>query len=118
MGFIYKITNILQSCDDYMFNYIGQTKQPIKRRFNQHCATALRECDTSNYFHNAIRKYGKDNFKIELLKEVDDSLLDIEEINEIFYRKSIGEAQYNIAEGGYNNPFKFKSKEELKSQLN
>lgn len=106
MGYIYLITNTING-----YNYVGQTTQTLNERLKEHIKSSNNPKD-NNYFHNSIHKYGKENFIINLIKEVDDSLLNEEEIKEIEYRKSIGQAQYNIAGGGYNSPFKYKSEEE------
>jgi len=54
---IYKITNIINNkC------YIGQTWKSLNIRFNQHI-----KANNNRYLTNAINKYGKENFKIELL---------------------------------------------------
>lgn len=105
MGFIYKITNKLNN-----HNYIGQTTTSIENRFRQHCRSA----DENNHFHNALSKYGKDNFYVELIEECDDDKLNNREIYWIELYKNKGEAQYNTAGGGYNSPFKYKSEEEKK----
>ena len=50
---IYKITNMENNkC------YVGQTKRKINERFRQHSKA-------KTYLGNSIRKYGKENFKIE-----------------------------------------------------
>ena len=70
-GSIYKIINKVNNKV-----YIGQTIRPIKERFAEH----LRSAD-GNYnnrpLHDAMNKYGKDNFVIELIGEYD-----YEELNE------------------------------------
>jgi hypothetical protein len=50
---IYKITSTITN-----LSYIGQTSQSLRRRWYEHCYKALKE--KNNYFHNAIRKYGKE----------------------------------------------------------
>ena len=102
MGYIYKITNTLNG-----HNYIGQTTQNIKARFSQHCRS-----NDNTKLHNAIRKYGKENFKVDVLDVVEDVLLDEKEVFWISRYKENVEAYYNIAEGGYNSPFKYKTDEE------
>ena len=43
--------------------YIGQTSETIEKRFARHMGYQKDEHDTK--FYRAIRKYGKENFKIE-----------------------------------------------------
>ena len=57
LGKIYKITNLVNSKI-----YIGQTIRSLKERFRQHIYK-----QGCTYLHNAILKYGKENFKIELM---------------------------------------------------
>lgn len=83
-GIIYKITNKVNNK-----SYIGQTRQSIQFRWNQH--TSKRD---NTYFHNAIQKYGKDNFEIEILEECDVEVLNE---REIFYI-----AKYDTFKNGYN----------------
>ena len=45
--------------------YIGQTSETIERRFARHMGYQKNEHDTK--FYRAIKKYGKDNFKIEAI---------------------------------------------------
>ena len=58
---VYKITNIQNNKV-----YIGQTIRPIEQRFNRHINDALNNI-LDTHFARAIRKYGKDNFKIEII---------------------------------------------------
>ena len=83
-GIIYKITNKVNGK-----SYIGQTRYTIEFRWKQH---QHKKDDT--YFHNAIHKYGIENFSIEILEECN-----IEDLNsrEIFYI-----AKYNTFNNGYN----------------
>lgn len=90
MGFIYQITNTLTG--DF---YIGQTKQNINRRFNNHVWNAKNK-KGNNIFYNAINKYGIDKFNITLLEEVKNDMLDIKEIEYI----STHNPKYNTAKGG------------------
>lgn len=57
--------------------YIGQTIHTIETRFLNHKAASKIE-DTK--FYRAIRKYGFENFYIELIEEVSEELLDEREI--------------------------------------
>ena len=45
--------------------YIGQTSETIEKRFARHMGYQKDEHDTK--FYRAIRKYGKENFKIEAI---------------------------------------------------
>ncbi len=58
---VYKITNIQNNKV-----YIGQTIRPIEQRFNRHINDALNNI-LDTHFARAIRKYGKNNFKIEII---------------------------------------------------
>lgn len=60
---IYKIT-----CKINNKVYIGQTIESLEKRFNRHMGYQKNEHDTK--FYRAIRKYGKENFYIELLEVV------------------------------------------------
>lgn len=89
-GFIYKITNNVNNKV-----YIGQTIQTIKERFYQHCATKCSESVLNMAIHKAIKKYGKSNFTIEVIEEVDkDSLND---------REKFWIEYYNSYNNGYNS---------------
>lgn len=91
-GIIYKATNkINNKC------YIGQTTTPLKVRITKHISNALRD-NKNNYFHNAIKKYGKNNFIWEIICEnVPVELLDIRETMKIIVHHS------HMSEGrGYN----------------
>lgn len=89
-GFIYKITNNVNGKV-----YIGQTIQTIKERFYQHCATKCSDSVLNMAIHKAIKKYGKSNFTIEVIEEVDkDSLND---------REKFWIEYYNSYNNGYNS---------------
>ena len=83
-GYIYKITNKVNGK-----SYIGQTRYTIEFRWRQH----IHKKDNT-YFHNAIKKYGVDNFIVEKLEKCN-----IEDLNEreIYYI-----AKYNTFKDGYN----------------
>lgn len=68
-GRIYKITN-----KENGLIYIGCTISSLDKRFNEH----LSRCFTSNYkskLYNSMKKYGQDNFTIELIEECDFNLI-------------------------------------------
>lgn len=77
--------------------YIGQTNSDIDKRLARH------KCASSTWcvkLHNALNKYGKDNFFIELLSVVDDENK-ANELEDYFITKydSINNG-YNILRGG------------------
>lgn len=101
-GFIYKITNTLNGKI-----YIGQTIQNIKERFYQHCALKCSKDVLKMAIHKAILKYGKQNFSIEVIEEVESENLNEREIYWIKYFNSYKNG-YNKTLGGQggNKPFK------------
>jgi group I intron endonuclease len=76
---IYKITNKLNQ-----HSYIGQAKN-INSRIYQHLASVENpvKSDYSYPLHQAIRKYGCDNFELDVLEKCDEELLDDREIHYI-----------------------------------
>ena len=101
--FIYKITNIINQ----KF-YIGKTVCPLYVRFSQHKHGALKKQENF-YFYNAIRKYGIENFKIELIEKVDSS----NKLNEKeqYWIKKLN-PNYNLSKGGEGNfGYKFTKKQ-------
>lgn len=91
-GIIYKITNKVNGK-----SYIGQTRYTLEFRWKQH----LHKKDNV-YFHNAIHKYGKDNFQLEILEECDVELLDSREMYYINKYNTFKEG-YNLTIGGDGN---------------
>lgn len=87
---IYRATCLLNNK-----SYIGQTSKSLTRRQNQHNRSAINK---SNFaFHRAIRKYGFDNFKWEILKT--DLNHDQANFYEIYLIKSL-KPDYNMTGGG------------------
>ena len=74
--------------------YIGQTSETIEKRFARHMGYQKNEHDTK--FYRAIRKYGKENFKIEAIDFADTQ----EELDqkEVYYIKL-----YDSVKSGYNS---------------
>lgn len=88
---IYKITNLINNKV-----YIGQTIQPLNKRFSQHCT------NPKKHFKQAIKKYGKKSFiceeieKCNTIKELDDR-----EVYWIaFYDSTDRKKGYNFSLGG------------------
>ena len=110
---IYKITNILNSKI-----YIGLTTNTISRRFNGHKQTAKKGLEKSRLY-NSMRKYGSENFKIELVYTAT-SIEDLKE-KEIYYinlyNTKDDKVGYNIIDGGDCGKLGYKMSEESKDLL-
>ena len=101
-GFIYKITNTING--KY---YIGQTIQNVKERFYQHCATKCSKAVSNMAIHRAIKKYGKSNFTVEVIEEIDSTNLNDRERYWIKYYNSYNNG-YNSTKGGQDGCKSFK----------
>ena len=87
-GFIYKITNNVNGKV-----YVGQTKQNVRDRFYRHCSRIGSTHELNMAIHKAIRKYGKQNFTLEVIEET-------ENLNE---REKYWIAFYDSYKTGYNS---------------
>ena len=101
-GFIYKITNTINGK-----SYIGQTIQNVKERFYQHCATKCSKAVSNMAIHRAIKKYGKSNFTVEVIEEIDSANLNDRERYQIKYYNSYNNG-YNSTKGGQDGCKSFK----------
>ncbi len=93
---IYKITNIINGKI-----YIGQTIKTVEERWKQHYYEANN--GSVFYFHKAIRKYGKENFKIETVCGCIGSAERLKELEIIFiakYKANVYGVGYNMTDGG------------------
>lgn len=102
MGIIYCFTNKINNK-----KYIGQSINDDNGRYNNHIYSTTHEksCEYNSPLHRAIRKYGQDNFKYEVLAK---NINDIEILNglEIYYIKECNSKipnGYNIEDGGKNS---------------
>jgi group I intron endonuclease len=90
---IYKITNLINNKI-----YIGYTKKSLEERFNLHC-----KGNNKMLIVKAIKKYGKENFKIELLEESENDKY-IHKEREAYWINKLNAKDpkigYNIAFGG------------------
>lgn len=108
IGHIYVITNL-----QINKHYVGQTVSHRKNhkkyrpfgyigRFNDHISEAL--CNTKKkqctYLNNAIRLYGKDAFKVDLITTCSRDDLDSYEIKYINEYNSLYPNGYNLTKGG------------------
>lgn len=94
-GIIYKYTNKINNKI-----YIGQTIRPLEVRHKRH----LKDSEHDNlYFHRALRKYGEENFTLEVIEDnIEKDKLDEREIYWIKYYNSfyLNGKGYNMTEGG------------------
>lgn len=96
MGIIYKITNQINQKI-----YIGLTRNSLQRRFSQHKYEANHGVDRPLY--RAMRKYGIDNFTIEVIDSANDlsTLKQKEQYWIQFYDSYGGHGHgYNATKGG------------------
>ena len=89
MSYIYKITNKINQKV-----YVGKTEFSIQKRFKEHCEDAFRDRNEKRPLYAAMRKYGIENFNIELLEECNQQ-------NSI-YREIYWIKHYNSYYSGYN----------------
>lgn len=108
--FIYKVTNIISGK-----NYIGQTSRSIDLRWKEHNYTSSDGC---RILKMAIKRYGKDNFKIE---EIDgaNSLTELNYKEWLWIHKldCLYPNGYNLIAGGSNKSFSEESKKKLSNSI-
>lgn len=112
--FIYKITNNVNKKV-----YIGQSIRPIEYRFKRHINDALNNV-IDTHFARAIRKYGKDNFQIELIDnaKTQDELNLKEQYWIRYYKSTNSQYGYNETDALYKcggNTYQSKTEEELQA---
>ena len=113
MSNIYIITNDL---NDKV--YIGYTSQTISRRFYTHCWEAQNNNNDTSYLHKAIRKYGKEHFKISLIESFNEEEKDWKELEKYYIKRynSVVPNGYNILEGGNIPPVHY-GEDNIKTKL-
>lgn len=89
IGYIYKITNNVNQKV-----YIGKTTKSIEERWKEHQQDAYRIRNEKRPLYDAIKKYGIENFSIELIEECDIAVLSNREIYWI--------EEYHSFSSGYN----------------
>ena len=105
--YIYKITNLINGKV-----YIGQTVRDVQERFREHCRHEATAID------KAIKKYGKENFSVEVLCEAKS----IGELNELeikyisLYNSTDRIFGYNMCDGG-DNTCGFHHSEQAKEKM-
>lgn len=78
--------------------YIGKTSSTLKKRIKGHLDKT--RSGSKTYFHNAVRKWGLDNFQWEVLEECSDALVDSIEKAWIGLYRAMGKVLYNLTDGG------------------
>ena len=103
-GVVYCYTNLINGK-----KYIGQTIRSMHIRHIEHCSCGSRATREDYPFHRAVKKYGMENFKLDILIE---NCTDYDKLNayETFfikrYKTLCVEDGYNVCSGGYNsNPY-------------
>jgi len=91
--FIYKATS-----KTTQKTYIGQSSQTLQERINQHHSQAY-SSQYNYHFHNAIRKYGIEDFIFEI---IEDKIKTREELND---KEKFWIAYYDSYYNGYNSTF-------------
>ena len=96
--YIYKITNLINNKV-----YIGQTKD-LHKRWKGHCDCASDRRYT-NYLYNAMRKYGIDNFKMEVIEGPIPNYNEREKYWISYYNSYLDKNKgYNMTPGGEDPP--------------
>lgn len=110
--YIYQYTNLINNK-----KYVGQTNN-IDRRIREHKSNSFnpKSVNYNNIIHKAIRKYGYENFKIDILETLDGNYNDANEREKYWIKEQkslINENGYNVIEGGNNSWRSFLSEEEI-----
>jgi group I intron endonuclease len=92
---IYKVTNKINNNV-----YIGKTIKSLSNRKWKHIYRSTKENYPDIYFHNALRKYGSENFEWDIIHRTnnEDHLNELEKFYIKFYRAK-GKI-YNMTDGG------------------
>lgn len=110
-GLIYKVT-----CKITNKIYIGQTITPLKQRKNCHIWAARNKISKTEHFHNAIRKYGENEFVWEVIEIIETQTIkerqDVLNEREIYYISKYDsyKSGYNTTPGGHSGVGEFNKK--------
>ena len=89
----------MHTCATTGKSYVGFSKFGMAKRWEQHKKNS--KTITTSYFHNAILKYGPENFVSEILYQCDTSL-EASIVEKYFIRfYDTTNSGYNITDGGY-----------------
>ena len=92
MAYIYQIINKINGKI-----YVGKTNYSIEKRFKEHCRDAFQPRNEKRPLYAAIRKYGVENFYVELIEETNEP-----EIREVYWIEKLRSFKtgYNATQGG------------------
>lgn len=93
MAYIYQIVNDI---NDKV--YVGKTEFSIEKRFQQHCQDSKKRRCEKRPLYSAMRKYGIEHFRVELLEETDNP--EEREQYWIEQKNSYGKTGYNATKRG------------------
>lgn len=88
-SYIYCITNLITNQ-----RYIGKTELTIEKRFKKHKSNAIKGHDT--YLYRSMRKYGIDNFSIDIVETTTKEFLSFKES----YHINLLKPELNMTAGG------------------
>lgn len=105
--------------------YVGQCVQILSngkqwgylKRWNQHIGEAHNRKDNCRRLNNAIRKYGPDSFKIDLIKQCPESELDFYENHFIDHFETMTPSGYNLVSGKTNSRQSEETKEKRRMSM-
>ncbi len=112
-GIIYRATNRVNGKV-----YVGQTINTLKRRMSTHRQQA-KHSDSSNHFHNAIKKHGWEAFEVEIIDSADSA----EELNYLeiywirFYCATNPDKGYNTCLGGADRTMSQASRDKQRASM-
>lgn len=112
MGIIYMITSPSGK------HYIGQTIQPLDKRWKQHIDASKKEYkDHCKVLNKSLRKYGDKHFQIQVLEECEQEYLDEKELFYIESYDTIVPSGMNIKKGGANGTHHADTKKKISVSL-
>ena len=112
MGVIYMITSPSGK------RYIGQTIQPIEKRWKQHLDSSQRAYkDHCRVLNKAIRKYGGQHFTVEVLEECNNEEIDTKEQEYIQKHNTLVPNGMNIKAGGKSGRHSDETKQMIRNSL-
>jgi group I intron endonuclease len=110
-GIIYLITNKVNG-----HKYVGQTTQPLNKRWQQHINESNRM--SPKPIHRAFRKYGVDKFNVKVIDECDAVLLNEKEQYWIEQYNTFESAEgYNATSGGNRPIFNQETKNKISNAM-